>query len=393
MSQKLNFVLFLVTSIFYAQPDTEVYLFNVNSTKKGISLELVSNISNNPGYDNQPYFYNDNIIIYAATQGDQTEIAKYNLRDKKTTVLSQTPNGSEYSPTKIPEQKAVSAIRLGKDGTQLLYKYDFTSGKSDVLIDSLKVGYHSWYTKDIVICAVLVEDRMDLYSYNIKRKSKRLLDKNVGRSIHKIPNSSLISYISKENKLWEIRNINPISGERSKIINTITNNEDMCWLNNGTILLPVKNRIYYFNPQQDTTWNILTTFKEDNLHSITRITTNEIGNLLALVSETSPEKVVQQQLDAYNNRDIEAFAAAFSEDVEVYNFPNQLQLKGRDKLKNAYDEFFKNTPNLHCILQNRIVHDNKVIDEELVTINDTEISAVAIYEVTNGKISKVTFIR
>lgn len=43
-------------------------------------------------------------------------------------------------------------------------------------------------------------------------------------------------------------------------------------------------------------------------------------------------------------------------------------------------------------IENRIVINNKVIDKEKVRFNDTTINAVAIYEVSNGQITKVNFI-
>ena len=74
------------------------------------------NISRNPGYDNQPYFLGEDDLLYARTRNGQTDIARYSLSEKKTTWLSDTPGGSEYSPVKIPGKKAVSSIRLDTDG-------------------------------------------------------------------------------------------------------------------------------------------------------------------------------------------------------------------------------------------------------------------------------------
>jgi hypothetical protein len=48
---------------------------------------------------------------------------------------------------------------------------------------------------------------------------------------------------------------------------------------------------------------------------------------------------------------------------------------------------------LNCEIKNRIIIGNKVIDEEYITANGQNFSAVAIYEVQNGKIAKVTFIQ
>jgi hypothetical protein len=45
-----------------------------------------------------------------------------------------------------------------------------------------------------------------------------------------------------------------------------------------------------------------------------------------------PEILIQQQLEAYNARDLEGFVATYSEDVELFNFPNSLISKGKDEL-------------------------------------------------------------
>ena len=79
-------------------------------------------------------------------------------------------------------------------------------------------------------------------------------------------------------------------------------------------------------------------------------------------------------------------------EVTVYRFPHEFRYKGVDKMRAKYGTFFEDTPNLHCQIKNRMVIGNMVIDEELVTANDRQFSAVAIYEVDHGKIKKVTFI-
>lgn len=110
----------------------------------------------------------------------------------------------------------------------------------------------------------------------------------------------------------------------------------------------------------------------------------------------NPETIVQAQVVAYNNRDIEAFAACHAEDVELYNFGKSLPfVVGNPRLKEVYGDVFENSPTLHAEIINRIVFDNKVIDHEVVTgrkgIDRLEI--IAIYEVENDLISKAHFIR
>ncbi len=105
-------------------------------------------------------------------------------------------------------------------------------------------------------------------------------------------------------------------------------------------------------------------------------------------------ELAQQQLDAYNNRNIEAFLEPYSDTVKIYSFPNTLLYTGKEKMKQRYGNMFQNTPELHCNLLNRIVQGNTVIDQEEVTISSDreKIYAIAIYKVWEDKIQEVYFI-
>lgn len=110
---------------------------------------------------------------------------------------------------------------------------------------------------------------------------------------------------------------------------------------------------------------------------------------------TLPEQLAQQQLDAYNNRNIEAFLVPYSDSVEVYIFPNQLQYKGKENMRSQYKPMFERLTDLNCKLVNRMVMGNTVIDHEWVIFdkNQPGVSAIAIYTIQNNKIQKVHFIR
>ncbi len=276
----------LITLFASSQSHTEVYLFDISNKNNTLGLSNQRNISNNEGYDNQPSFYNDDIVLFSSTRDGQTDIAAYYIRDKKTNWITDTPDGSEYSPTKIHSQKRVSAIRLDKNGKQRLYTYDYKTRKSKVLLESLKVGYHTWFNKYIIVSSVLEDEAMSLIISNINDNTNYTFQKKVGRSLHKIPNSKLISYISKENDTWEIKSLDPISGATKKIINTIPKAEDMCWLINGTILMGKGDTIYKFNPSKDNDWSVFYIFDNPEMQQIT-LASNPNSSKLAVVSERS----------------------------------------------------------------------------------------------------------
>lgn len=107
----------------------------------------------------------------------------------------------------------------------------------------------------------------------------------------------------------------------------------------------------------------------------------------------SPEQVVQRQLNAYNARNIEAFLDTYAENVKIYDEQGQLVAEGIDAMRDSYTKMFDAVTNLYCEIENRIVMNNKVIDKEKVRLNDRTLHAVAIYEVSNGKITKVSFVK
>ena len=357
------------------------------------SVGEAENISNNPGYDNQPSFYNDNVVIFSSTRSGQTDIVGYAMNRKEKSWISDTPGASEYSPLKIPGKKQISAIRLEKDGLQRLYSYPFEKGKPKELLPDLKVGYHVWYTKDMIICTVLIENRMDLVVADLKTKNHYTVYKNVGRSLHKIPNSQLVSFISREEDSYTVKSLNPVSGASQKITELPDGVQDYCWLLNGTLVVGKANQLLGFRPGESTEWKVLHSFNRSDIGKISRIAVNSLSTQLALVTEASPVVPVQAQLEAYNARNIEDFLSPYAENVTVYDFPEKFLYEGKAIMRMRYSSFFDSTPDLHCELVNRIVLGNKVIDEESVTANGIKFHAIAIYEVEGGKISKVTFIR
>ena len=102
--------------------------------------------------------------------------------------------------------------------------------------------------------------------------------------------------------------------------------------------------------------------------------------------------IVQEQLEAYNARDLERFAATYSEGIRIYRLPaTDPAIVGKAQLAETYRKRFA-SPGLHADIVNRIVLGNKVVDHErVVGIKEVPIEAVAVYEVVDGLIQTVWF--
>lgn len=111
------------------------------------------------------------------------------------------------------------------------------------------------------------------------------------------------------------------------------------------------------------------------------------------ILQNTPVMLVQQQLNAYNAHDLEAFLSPYADDVEIYSTTGKLQIKGKEAMRKEY-VFITKFPHLYCRLMNRIVSGNTVIDYEEIWISPDPVKlqyGAAIYVIEKGKISKVYF--
>lgn len=290
---KSNFLfLFAFSSILsFAQPNTEVFLFDLNTKNGNFQLYNFKNISDNQGYDNQPSFMDNGTILYVGTRDEQTDIIQYDIKNDTKTWICNT-EGGEYSPLKIPNQQAVSAIRLDPDGKQRLYKYDLKNNTNIIIFDTLVVGYQVWFDKNTIISSVLEADFMSLYLSDLKTGQNKKITTHVGRSLHRIPNSNLISFISKNaDGTSEIKSFNPKTGQITTIATTLPNVEDMCWLPDGCILMAKEDMIFKLNPKTKSGWKEIASLKPYGITKLSRLTVSPDGKKLAIVGELENQKL------------------------------------------------------------------------------------------------------
>ncbi|RAJ27825.1 hypothetical protein LX77_00399 [Gelidibacter algens] len=290
--KRLATQLLLILPIFlFAQPNTEVFLFDLKTEKDNFQLSNFKNISNNEGYDNQPSFMDNKTLLYAGTRNSQTDIVKYDLNYGSTTWICFT-EGVEYSPLKIPNQNAVSAIRLDPDGKQRLYRYNLKTTTNTVILDTLVVGYHVWFDQNTLVSSVLEADFLSLYTSDLKTRQNKKITTHVGRSLHNIPNSKLISFISKnKNGPSEIKSLNPLNGTIKTITQTLSEGEDMCWMPDGRILMTKGDAILQFNPKSQFGWVEVASLKDFGITNLTRLAISPDGKKLAIVGELLTQKL------------------------------------------------------------------------------------------------------
>ncbi|HWK11193.1 MAG TPA: hypothetical protein VNR64_14130 [Vicinamibacterales bacterium] len=122
-------------------PRTEVYLASLSSAASPAVSGPLVNISQSPGYDNQPsYLADGRSVLFTSDRVDrQTDIFRYDLSSKALTRLTHDPE-NEYSPLLMPGGRTFSVVHGDE---QSLWSYDLDGSHGRLLYRHKgKIGYH-----------------------------------------------------------------------------------------------------------------------------------------------------------------------------------------------------------------------------------------------------------
>ena len=277
----LSFCLGLVSNFSLAQAGSEIYLFDLSVKKDKVSISHPINITNHKGYDNQPYFYKTN-IYYSSEDSNQMDIKKYDYLQNTTSIITHTQE-NEFSPTVTQDQKFISCILQRKNGKQDLVKYPLNGGAPIILIDNLKVGYHSWIDNISLLLFVLEDTSTNgLHYYNLITKENKKLATDIGRSLQRVTGKQAVSFVKKTPGEWLIREYDAVTKKIITIMPALHNGEFIAWTKKGLALMSDGVDIY-FAKQGNNNWQKVKIKKDIPLKNISRLAINEQNTKLAVV--------------------------------------------------------------------------------------------------------------
>jgi len=285
----LSLFFFLYTLLLTAQPNTDVYVMDLAKTDNTFTISNFQNISNNDGYDNQPSFMDNNKILYAGSENGQTEIQLYTISEKTQRRINASTPGGEYSPSLMPGGKHIAAVRLDTTGLQRLYKYKLTNtdhGDYQTLLSELEVAYFAFYDEDWVVASVLSGNQLDLVIANIPNDEAGLFAENVGRSIHKVPTTTTVSYtVLNEEKNFDVFVVDVNKAEDTYFVCQLpVGIQDHTWIDATTLLLGSGSKLYLYDLFGPGEWKEVADLSANNIDNITRITISPDGKHIAIAA-------------------------------------------------------------------------------------------------------------
>lgn len=297
MKQLFLSILLVLPNIVIAQNlNYDIYLIDIKKQEVGgITFEKAENISNHPGYDNQPSFTLDGkkVLYTCMTKDSTTDIQVYNIQKKQLEKTKSSPKTSEYSPTAAIENM-IFTVKVEEDGkTQRIWKSTWLGQKPTNYIESVdSVGYFCLLPKNQIAAFILSsknELANELRLINTKTQKETFIDDSIGRCIRLAPDSSAIVYVKKgkygKNKFMRF---NFHNSSVTEMFETIEESEDFLFYDNTRIWMAKENVIYeYWMGAKFPHWSDLKEFSRTNSHlkTITRMNLSPDKTRLVLVAE------------------------------------------------------------------------------------------------------------
>jgi len=271
-----------------AVPATEVFLAPLTIGASGVTVGTPINISNNPGYDNQPSFTPDSAAVLFASNRDtkQNDIYKWDIASQKLVQLTRTPE-NEYSPLVAPDGKSFVTVH-GVE--QSLFRYDLDGANPRLAYQHGKelIGYHVWITDTQIAAFILgaggAPNSLQVID-TVTGKAEQITT-NVGRSLLMRPGHGTVSFVTKLSpQSASIKQFDVKTHEVSTIVaDTLKPSEDLTWLPDGThFVMGQGSKLSVFT--EGLTWTEIADLTAAGVTKITRLAVSRDGKWIAIVGE------------------------------------------------------------------------------------------------------------
>ena len=109
-------------------------------------------------------------------------------------------------------------------------------------------------------------------------------------------------------------------------------------------------------------------------------------------SNLTPLEVVNKRMGFYNRHDFLEFIKLYANDVKIYTYPDRLLGTGTDNITSIFKPKFADK-SIQVEIISQMNNGNHVINHEIVKEKGIDTKYVSIYEVENGLIKSVRFVR
>lgn len=269
-----------------APPATEIYLAPLTWAGPKVTVGRAVNITNNPGYDNQPQFLADSsgLLFSSNRDGKQTDIYRYDVALKKVVQVTATAD-NEYSPTLTPDGRTFTTVR---GAAQRLWRFTFDGSDAGLAASAPGlVGYHVWVSASQVATFILGVDRQPatLQLLDLRSGASEVIERSIGRSLLIRPGRGTVSFVHKPQAApWQIKELNPATKAVTTLTPTLEGSEDLAWTPDGAIVMGQKTKLFIWR-EGSAGWTEIADLGKQGVANITRLTVSRDGKWIAVVAQ------------------------------------------------------------------------------------------------------------
>ncbi len=270
-------------------PDADVYLVPLALRNDSVRAGAPLNLTRRPGYDNQPAFTRDSrALLYTSTRDDaQADIYRLDLSTGLSLPLRRTAPESEYSAAPTADASAVHVIRVERDSTQRLWRATADGRNEAPLFADIKpVGYFA-QANDTTFALFVLGSLATLQLAHTGSGRSEVLARNIGRSLHRIPGSTSISFVQKGSTPWLVMRLDPDTRRIDTLIALPPGTEDVAWADSTTLLTGSGTQLLAWK-RGTPGWQPVADFGFAHLAGITRLAVSPNGQWLAMVANAQP---------------------------------------------------------------------------------------------------------
>lgn len=276
--------LLLSSSLLAQMPETDIWLFKLSKKDNKWVCNTPVNLSNRPGYENQPLFSADekSLFYVASTETNQTDIIRYDFKNKTSVAVTKSPV-SEYSPGLIPGQNVLSCVVVEPDSSQRIWQYDANGVFQKIISEQTdSVGYYTWLSPDTLLYYKLTNPH-SLHALQLTTsKDVRICD-NPCRSFRKVNKEGTFIYGIKQSAGVEFRMYDPRLKESRVYASHPSLGEDFIWHNEWGLLKAESADILRYS-EATHSWEVLFSLGAFGIKKITRFLFDKANKQLVIVN-------------------------------------------------------------------------------------------------------------
>jgi dipeptidyl aminopeptidase/acylaminoacyl peptidase len=278
----------VVATRLAAQGGTEIWVAPFHAMSGHAMLGTPVNVSQRPGYDNQPAFTPDGRAVWFTriTADAPADIWRVGVDGGAAARVTDTPE-SEYSATLTPDGLALSVIRVERDSTQRLWRFPLDGGMPTLVLRVLRpVGYHVW-VNEANLGAFVLGDPNALVLVDPRTERVDTLARDIGRALVRVPGRDAFTFLQVGRDTSWISEVDVRTRTVRRVAPAPAGSDYHAWTPDGRLLATAGSRLLLRTGDR---WEVVADLAGRGIRGLSRIVVSSAGDRVAFVADEAPSR-------------------------------------------------------------------------------------------------------